>query len=61
MVIESKQAEEKTDQPPLDKSPSLETEPTREVSSQTNQGAGTIRRAPNDPREVRRRLKEESK
>jgi len=60
-AIESKQAEEKTDQPPLIKSPSLETDPTREVSSQTNQGAGTIRRAPNDPREVRRRLKEESK
>mgnify|MGYP001347667826 CR=1 FL=1 len=59
-AIESKQAEEKTDQPPLVKSPSLETDPTREVSSQTNQGTGTIRRAPNDPREVRRRLKEQS-
>ena len=56
-AIESKQAEEKTDQPPLEESPSLETDPTRKVSSR----AGTSGRAPNDPREVRRRLKEESK
>ena len=60
-AIESKQVGEKTDQPPFEESPSLETDPTREVSSQTNQDAVTIRRAPNDPREVRRRLKEESK
>jgi len=60
-AIESKQAEEKTDQPRLEKSPSLKTDPTRKVSSPTNEGAGTVGRAPNDPREVRRRLEEESR
>ena len=56
-AIESQQAEKKMDQPPLEESPSLEKDPTRKVSSRP----GTSRRAPNDPREVRRRLKEESK
>ena len=56
-AIEPQQAEEKMDQPPLEESPSLEKDPTRKVSSHS----GTSRRAPNDPREVRRRLKEESK
>ena len=55
-AIEPQQAEEKMDQPPLDESPSLEKDPTRKVSSHSE----TSRRAPNDPREVRRRLKEES-
>ena len=53
--------EEKMDQTPLEESPSLEKDPTRKVSSPTNKGTGTARRAPNDPREVRRQLKEESK
>ena len=60
-AIESKQVGEKTDQPSFEESPSLETDPTRKVSSSTNKDAGTTGRAPNDPREVRRRLKEESK
>ena len=60
-AIESKQVGEKTDQPPFEESASLETDPTRKVSSSTNKDAGTTGRAPNDPREVRRRLKEESK
>ena len=56
-AIEPQQAEEKMDQRPLEESPSLEKDPTRKVSSRS----GTSGRAPNDPREVRRRLKEESK
>ena len=56
-AIEPQQAEEKMDQPPLEESPSSEKDPTRKVSSRS----GTSGRAPNDPREVRRRLKEESK
>ena len=56
-AIEPQQAAEKMDQPPLVESPSLEKDPTRKVSSRS----GTSGRAPNDPREVRRRLKEESK
>jgi len=56
-AIEPQQAAEKMDQPPLEESPSLEKDPTRKVSSRS----GTSGRAPNDPREVRRRLKEESK
>ena len=60
-AIELKQAEDKTDQPPLEKSPSLETDPTLKVSSPINKSSGTAGRAPNDPREVRRRLEEESR
>ena len=59
-TIDSKQAEEKTDQSPSEESPSLESDPTRKVSSPKNKGSGTAGRAPNDPREVRRRLEEES-
>ena len=56
-AIEPQQAAEKMDQPPLEESPYSEKDPTRKVSSRS----GTSGRAPNDPREVRRRLKEESK
>ena len=56
-AIEPQQAEEKMDIRPLEESPSLEKDPTRKVSSRF----GKSGRAPNDPREVRRRLKEESK
>ena len=56
-AIEPQQAEEKMDQTPLEEAPSLDKDPTRKVSSRS----GRSRRAPNDPREVRRRLKEESK
>ena len=58
---EKKQAEKNVEQPPVKESSPIGTDASEKISSSENISLGAGKRAPNDPREVRRRLKEESK
>ena len=59
-ALETKQAEEKIGKPSAVESSSTSTDFSEKVSSSKDNSSGAAKRAPNDPREVRRRLKEES-
>ena len=56
----SKQAEEKIGKPSAVELSPTSTGVSEKVSSSKDNSSGTAKRAPNDPREIRRRLREES-